>query len=192
MQRHANVWGSLGAAVVFALGIGVIGSGTASANPPGIPAGEKMEFNFNLIGRPAGQDYTGGCGNGSRIFVNRDAKQEKLLIVDGDNWKIIDCDSTGNSIATLQSADLGTFHVYARILGKTGGHLKICADIVEDLTTQEFLCALGTFELNRDGGKSVFKVMPDALFDASLEDIVWTIDTNSDFRIVQFRVYRAQ
>jgi hypothetical protein len=177
---------------MFALGIGVVGTGTASANPPGIPAGEKMEFKFNLIGRPAGQDYTGGCGNGGRIFVNRDANQEKLIIKDGTNWNIVDCDATGGSIATIESADLGTFHVYARILGKPGGRLKICADILEDLDTQEFLCALGTFELNRDGSKSVFKIVPDALFDASLADIIWTIDTNADFRIAQFRVYRAQ
>jgi hypothetical protein len=27
------------------------------------------------------------------------------------------------------------------------------------------------------------------MFDASLEDIVWTVDTNADFRIAQFRIY---
>ncbi len=28
-----------------------------------------------------------------------------------------------------------------------------------------------------------------AMFDASLEDLIWSVDTNPDFRIVQFRVY---
>jgi len=27
------------------------------------------------------------------------------------------------------------------------------------------------------------------MFDASLQDLMWTVDTNSNFRIVQFRVY---
>ena len=190
MQRHRGAWGVFGAAVVFALG--VVGTGTVSANPPGVPAGDKLEFKFNLIGHPAGKDYPGGCGNGNRVFVNRAANQEKIIIVDGDSWDIVDCDATGNSIATIQSADIGTFTVYARILGKPGGHLKICADVLVDVATQEALCALGTFELNRDGGKSIFKVVPSGLFDASLADILWTVDTNADFRIAQFRVYRNQ
>src|SRR5215467_2382822 len=45
----------------------------ASANPKNIPAGSKLVFNFNVIGYPAGNTYDGGCGDGHRIFVNRDA-----------------------------------------------------------------------------------------------------------------------
>jgi hypothetical protein len=28
------------------------------------------------------------------------------------------------------------------------------------------------------------------MFDAGLEDLSWSVDTNADFRIVQFRVYQ--
>jgi len=185
MRRSGVFFGAVVTALVLALGFGI---GTAWANPPGVPAGDKLEFKFNLIGRP--NDYPGECGNGNRVFVNRDANQEKLIVVNGPAWDILDCDATGNSIASLQSAELGTFDVYARILGKPGGHLSICADVLVDVNTQEFLCALGTFTLDRSGGKSVFKLVPDKLFDASLFDIIWTIDTNSDFRIAQFRIYR--
>src|SRR5215471_165798 len=188
MQRRAVFSGVVAAVVVFVLGVGMTGIGTAWANPPGVPAGEHLVFKFNLIGRP--NDYPGECGNGNRVFVNRDANQEKLIVVNGPAWDILDCDATGNSIASLQSAELGTFDVYARILGKPGGHLSICADVLVDVNTQEFLCALGTFTLDRSDGKSVFKLVPDKLFDASLFDIIWTIDTNSDFRIAQFRIYR--
>ena len=190
MQKRAVASRTLVAAMVFALGIGTMGIGTGWANPEGIPAGSRLEYKFNLIGRPG--EYPGECGNGNRIFVEREANQEKLIIVNGPRWDVLDCDATGNSIARLQSADLGTFDVYARILGKPGGHLFICADILVDATTQESLCALGTFTLDRAAGKSVFKLAPDLLFDASVEDIIWTIDTNSDFRIAQFRVYRRR
>ena len=52
------------------------------------------------------------------------------------------------------------------------------------------LCLLGTIKLTREGGQSKFQVQPDSLFDAELEDILWTVDTNKDFRIAQFRVYQ--
>ena len=58
------------------------------------------------------------------------------------------------------------------------------------MTSGETLCALGPIDLTREGGKSRFKVQADSLFDASLEDILWNVDTNADFRIVQFRVYQ--
>jgi hypothetical protein len=42
----------------------------------------------------------------------------------------------------------------------------------------------------RDKGRSRFALKPDSLFDAELEDIIWSVETNSGFRIAQFRVYR--
>lgn len=61
--------------------------------------------------------------------------------------------------------------------------------VEEDFTNGETLCLLGTIDMKRDGGKSKFQLQPDSLFDASLADIMWQVDTNADFRIVQFRVY---
>ena len=87
---------------------------------------------------------------------------------------------------------MGTLNVYARILGKPGGNLKVCADTVEDHITGDHLCLLGTLDITREGGRSRFQVRPDSLFDASFEDIIWSVETNSDFRIVQFRVYAEE
>jgi hypothetical protein len=47
-----------------------------------------------------------------------------------------------------------------------------------------------TIDITRAGGQSKFKIQPDELFDAEVEDLLWTVDTNKDFRIVQFRVYQ--
>ena len=44
-------------------------------------------------------------------------------------------------------------------------------------------------DLTREKGQSKFQLAPSAMFDASLEDLIWTVDTNKDYRIVQFRVY---
>lgn len=42
-----------------------------SARGNGAPKG-KLVYNWNLVGTPG--DYDGGCGNGHRVFVQRDAK----------------------------------------------------------------------------------------------------------------------
>jgi len=160
---------------------------SAGVSGNGAPSG-KLIFNWNLIGVP--HDYTGGCGNGSRIFVERGDHSAHILIQDANNWSIVDCNGTGGNTAEMTSADLGQFDVYARILGKPGGTLNVCADFVSD--AQDQLCLLGTIKMTRSGGQSKFQLQPDSLFDASLEDILWTVDTNNDFRIVQFRVYQTQ
>lgn len=156
----------------------------------GTPSGAKLVFKWNLIGTPG--DYEGGCGNGSRIFVERGASNAHILIQDdNDGWHIVECDATGGDQAVLHSDDLGTFDVYVRILGKIGGKLDVCANPVTTLDPDGPICLLGTISLTRDNGQSKFNFKPDALFDASLEDIIWSVDTNADFRIAQFRVYQV-
>ena len=161
---------------------------SAAVRGNGSPSGAKLVFNWNLIGTP--HAYDGGCGDGHRIFVERDTNSAHITIQDAnDGWSIVDCNATGGNLAVMHSDDLGTFDVYARILGKIGGHLDVCANVISD--PDDPLCLLGTIHLTRTGGQSKFQVQPDSLFDASLEDILWTVDTNKDFRIVQFRVYQT-
>ena len=70
-----------------------------------------------------------------------------------------------------------------------GGRIQICADTYEDALAGEQLCLLGTIDLTRGPGRSRLQLAPPSMFDASFEDILWDIDTNTDFRIAQFRVY---
>ncbi len=165
-------------------------AGDSQAAPPGIPAGSQLVFNFNVIGYPADRSYDGNCGNGQRILVNRDAKSAHVLVQNSsDDWLIVDCDATADPQAILATYAVGTFDIYARILGKPGGNIKICADTLTDFQSGETLCLLGTLDLTRGKGQSRFQLQPASMFDASLQDLMWTIDTNADFRIVQFRVY---
>lgn len=176
--------------ILAALVTTLMGDGMVWANPPGVPSGLKLEYKWNLIGYPADKEYTGDCGGGARMFVNRDANHAHIIVTNGTAWAIVDCNATADNVGVLQSASLGTYDVYVRILGKLNGHLKICAEETVDPVTGETLCLLGTIDLTRAGGKSMFQVQADTLFDASVEDVLWTVDTNADFRIAQFRVYR--
>jgi len=165
-------------------------AGQAVANPNPIPAGSKLVFNFNLIGYPASKPYTGDCGDGHRIFVNRDAKGAQLRVTnDTVGWSIVDCNATSDHQATLATSDVGIYDIYVRILGKPGGSLHVCADTLTDVLSGETLCQVGTLDLTRGKGGSKFSLAPSAIFDASMVDLLWTIDTNADFRIAQFRVY---
>src|SRR5262245_4688072 len=170
------------------LGSRTAGLATGATSGNGAPRGKHV-FNWNLIGTP--HDYQGGCGDGHRIFVERDAKGAQIVLKDeNDRLRIEDCNATGGHQAVMHSDDLGVFNVYARILGKPGGTLHVCVDLVSD--TDGLLCSIGTIDLKRDGGQSKFRLQPDALFDAELEDLLWIVVTNKEFRIVQFRVYQEQ
>ena len=154
----------------------------------GAPRG-KLVYSWNLIGTP--HDYQGGCGDGRRIFVERDVNNAHIEITNGDTWSIVDCNGTGGHLAEMTSNDLGIYDVYVRILGKPGGTLHVCAaQTVTDADAD--LCLLGTIDLTRGSGQSKFTVKPDSLFDASAFNVFWAVDTNADFRIAQFRVYQVE
>jgi len=173
----------------IALVVLVASAAAVQANPKDIPAGSKLVYNFNVIGHPG--SYDGNCGNGHRIFVNRGANNAQVLIQNSTTgWSVVDCNATADHRAVLATNQAGLYDVYVRILGKPGGHINICADTYEDFLAGETLCLLGTIDLTRAKGQSKFTLAPSAMFDASLEDLIWLVDTNSDYRIAQFRVYQ--
>jgi hypothetical protein len=161
------------------------------ARPADVPHDCRLVYSFNLIGKPADQAYDGNCGNGHRIFVNRDANNAQILVRDlDDGWHVENCNATDGNQAELHTDGLGIYDVYVRILGPEGAHLHICADpALEDPFIDD--CSLGTIDLTRGQGRPRFTVHPDEIFDAELEDILWNVDTNSGFRIAQFRVYEC-
>jgi len=167
-----------------------LAAGPARSAPAPIPSGSKLVYNFNVLGYPAGQTYSGGCGNGHRIFVNREANKAQVLVQNGPTWDILDCDATADHQAVLQTNWPALYDVYARILGKPGGHVFICGQTLVDFTSGDTLCLLGTIDLTRGSGRSKFQLAPSAMFDATLENLMWTVDTNTNFRIAQFRVYQ--
>ena len=190
MSQHRTGISRFATAMLLTATLILMGSpATSHAAPPGIPAGSKLEFNFNVIGFPAGKTYQGDCGDGHRIFVNRDAKGATMRVTDAASWSVIDCNATSDHTAVLGTNEALVFDVYVRILGKPDGTFHACANTLEDFTNGETLCLLGTIDLTRGKGQSKFSIAPASMFDASLQDLMWTLDTNSDFRIAQFRVY---
>ena len=183
-MRKASLAVTLGA-------LALLLAGSAHAAPANIPAGSKLVFNFNVIGYPEGKTYDGNCGEGHRIFVNRAANNAQMIVHSSSTgWNIVDCNATSDRRAILETSDVGMLDVYVRILGKPDGRINIiCDSLLEDAVLGDALCLVDTIDLTRGKGKSAFQLAPASFFDASLEDLLWTIGTNADFRIAQFRVY---
>ena len=167
---------------------------------PGTKAGSHdFKFGFEYLydsyryghnGRSGPIRYSYPCGSPTACAPDR------IRFIDtgdpntyGTDWTVVDCNATSDHQAVLQSSQVGLYDVYMRILGKPGGHFLACGQTLTDFASGETLCLLGTIDLTRSSGQSKFQLAPSAMFDASLEDLIWTVDTNTNFRIVQFRVY---
>ena len=189
MRHPSKLHRFIGIIALFALAL--LSPSPAWSGPGPIPPGAKLVFNFNVLGYPADKTYQGDCGEGHRIFVNRDAKGAQVRVENSasGNWSIVDCNATADHQAVLSSSQATVLDIYVRILGKPGGNIKVCGGPTVDPLTGETLCLLGTIDLTR-GKNSKFQLAPSAMFDASLEDVMWSVDTNKDFRIAQFRVYQ--
>lgn len=161
---------------------------TAFANPKNIPPGWKKVYQFNVIGRP--NAFTGDCGSGNRLFVDRGANNAQILVTNGSEWDVTQCNATGHNRGELTTSEASKYAVFIRLGGKPGGNITICADTYSDVIAGETLCLLGYVDLTR-GQHDKFTLMPSSMFDASVEDIIWTVDTNPDFRLAQLRVYEV-
>jgi len=105
--------------------------------------------------QPANTSPSSGLGDfqdhaGHRIFVNREANNAHVLVTNSTTgWSILDCNATADHTAELATNQAGIYDIYVRILGKPGGHIKICADTFADFLSGETLCLLGTIDLTR-------------------------------------------
>ena len=171
--------------------VGVFSNSQVFADPA--PEGTEKVYQFNLIARP--NTYDGGCGEGNRMFVEADARHAHVAIVGGSEWNVTDCNATSGNKGELTVDGTGTFAVYAIAHGKPGTGLDICADLrsvhdEDELAGDEHECLVGTFDIKREKGKSHMKLVPAALFDTSLEDVIWSLDVHGNAKI-QFRVYEV-
>jgi hypothetical protein len=185
---RSHLWRGFGLIALLALVVLTLAPLASADPPPG-----HLVYKFNLIGYPEGQEYTGGCGNGRRVFVNRGANNAKILVTsDGSGWDIVDCNATADNQAHINTDMRGEYVVMVKMLGQPGGHINICAGEYYDETTGERLCEFGELDLTRGKGRDQMRIAARTMFDAEYEDILWTVNTNPQFRIVQFRVYEVE
>jgi len=185
-------------AAVLLAGI-IFTSGKALAAPKGIDPAEvgKLLYNFNVIAVPnewVADDST--CPNsGHRMFFRRVASGflgTILWTVDptqSQRIEITDCDGTFDHETDIQVNGAGRFYVFARLLGPL--HSSLDVTCLDDFLNENLCISLGAVNLNRTTSKDFVKIMADLLAD-DLENVTWTLDNSTGFRILQVRIYQAR
>jgi len=167
-------------------------------------------YNLNLIGVPKTKtaDLTGD--NGHRIFLPL-AGTAKILLSPGDDFGVLDANGTdGTASFQLPAPDpdndgVTAYSVFARALGRPGGHVQVTT-CGQDPTTGEEFCSIFPLVLVRSKGKSTFTnvskellfVFADVngdgvvdripLFDSRLQGYFWDYD-NTGLKLAQLRFY---
>ena len=174
-------------------------TGKALAAPKGIDPADvgKLLYNFNIIAVPnewVADDST--CPNsGHRMFFRRVASGflgTILWTVDptqSQSIQITDCDGTTDHETDIQVNGAGRFYVFARLLGPLHSSLDITC--LDDFLNENLCISLGAVNLNRTTSKDFVKIMADLLAD-DLENVTWTLDNSTGFRILQVRIYQAR
>lgn len=154
----------------------------------------KQVYNMNIIGHPG--DYNGNCGNGHRIFVNRGANHDHILVEEDGQWHVEDCNATDAGGGILHSDSPGDYIVTIDVTGKPGGEFTIiCADIGGTVAMHEHTgaeeCIIEDFSISKQNGRSRFAILPSAIFDETGEGVLWSVETNNNFRKAGIRVWEC-
>ncbi len=191
-------------AAVLAVAVGVMMSATAlsstvfpaavSGTGNGAPIGQ--HHNLNLIGVPNPKNANFDGGDGSRIFVSRTGPTQ-FYVHGGDAYQILDHDGTdgkvGKSVGDpgivfpYDAADVnGTWHVqiWIRLLGPTGSAVKWNASYYDAVNGTYVLWS--EFNLTKD---TKFQMKTGDLLANGYQDMLWTLDPLTKFRICQMRIY---
>ncbi len=180
-------------AVVFLLAMTLMVSSVSAGVGNDMPSGQ--HYNLNIIGVPkdlnnGGDDFG---GNGARIFVNRNSST-LFYIHGGNTFEVLDHDGTDGKVGD-GVADPGiTFpydaekevwnaDIYVRVVGKMGSSIKMDTTVWDGVTYVH----VGDYSFSQDkGSKFVFRT--DKLLIDGYQDLLWTLETNTNFRIMQMRI----
>ncbi len=184
--------------IVFLVVLATVLGGTASANPPGDardPDVGKLLYNFNLVAVPQDDWVTDDavCTNsGHRIFFERVPSGPLgtilwTLDLAASGFRITDCDATSDKEANILVDEEVEFWVMIRVLGAKTDSLDLtCTDVID--VGVDDLCILNGVKITYHKDKAFTKVMFN-VFDDGLEQVLWTLETQTGFRIANVRIY---
>ena len=178
--------------------IGLAATTSAFAEPPATrdPELGKKLWNFNVLVKPNGWVDTGNACNGARIFFDEEAgggvSGTITWVLDPNAqqaFQIVDCNGTDGAASVKVDEDQGNVVVAIRVLGRKTSNLRFtCTEVVNDtLTPGEDLCVIDEVNLNKS--KSFTKVLKN-IADGEYEEVLWTFDPTSTWKIFQVRVYQ--
>ncbi len=159
-------------------------------------------YNLNIIGAPydknvAADDFTFG-GNGSRIFVDRGGTTQFYVYGSTTSgYEVRDHNGTDGRVGTgFGPDDAGIILPYRDGAYKVAIYVRLVGPKSDD-NTMHWLSQyttdggvtyglIGEFDLSKS---SKFTVKTSELLKDGYQDILWTVDTGTKFRICQLRIY---
>ena len=173
----------------------------------GAPSGP--HYNLNIIGVPKDKSADMTDNSGHRIFVMLEGRKTKIMLSEGDEFRVLDANGTdGKAAFQLPNPDpendgVTVYSVWLRALGKPGGLADITTCASDEIGDE--YCSIWVLELNREKGASKFRdaskllyVYADVdgdgtverypLFHEDLQDYFWDYD-NKGLKLAQFRFY---
>lgn len=165
----------------------------AGVNGNGSPSGH--HFNINIIGVPNQLNTNFDGGEGSRIFILRTGSTT-FYVQGGTSFAILDHDGTDGYVGWSRTSPGLTFPydatasptwrvaIYIRLLGPKDSSIRWTSQYWNG--TEYVLFA--QFTLKRDT-PSKFSLKTGQLLMDQYQDILWTLDEKTNFRILQMRIY---
>jgi hypothetical protein len=169
-----------------ALSIAIAGKGNNA------PSGK--HYNLNIIGVPHEMKSDWSGGQGSRIFVDREASTT-FYVYGGNAYEIKDRNGTDGYVGTsgrgYDNAGIvfpynnGEWKVkiYVRLVGPRDSSIHWKSDYFDGSTW----LIIDEFDLNRENKK--FQMKTNQLLKDGYQDIIWTLSEKEKFRIIQMRIY---
>jgi len=156
----------------------------------GAPSGQ--HYNLNIIGVPNPKNVNFDGGNGARIFVSRTGTTQ-FYVHGGDSYQVLDRDGTDGKVGTgladpgiifPYDSTTGTWQVqiWMRLVGPKDSSVTWTSAYWDGSTYVLY----STFALDKS---SKFTLHTSDLLKDGYQDMLWTLDPTTNFRVCQMRIF---
>lgn len=177
--------------ILIVVGMGVIFAGNGNGAPSG------PHYNLNIIGVPHRLNENFDGGNGSRIFVLRTGSTQFYVHgEEGGSYQVLDHDGTDGKVGEDRlnpgiifpydstASPTWRVHIWVRLQGPVDSSLHW---YVEKFDGSNYVF-YDEFTLKKEA-PSKFTEKTGSLLADGYQDMLWTLDQKTKFRICQMRIY---
>ncbi len=157
----------------------------------GAPSG--AHYNLNIIGVPNPKNDNFDGGNGARIFVDRTGST-MFYVHGGDSYQVLDRDGTDGKVGTgltdpgiifpydETASPTWRVQIWLRLVGPKDSSVTWTSEYWDGSTYVFY----ATFNLDKS---SKFSLHTSDLLKDGYQDMLWTLDPVTNFRVCQMRIF---
>ena len=178
------------AVVLAVVMVATLGAVAFADTGNGAPNGQ--HYNLNIIGAPKEKNANFDGGEGARIFVSRTG-QTQFFVGNGTSYAVLDHNGTDGKVGTSitdpgiifpYSEGVWQVAIWVRLVGPKGSQGNWTSYYTDDAGTT--WVQHSTFMLDKS---SKFSLRTGDLLKDGYENMLWTLDPVTKYRICQMRIY---